>query len=186
MNELKKKFLTNISIALLLIVFFLYAGADYLGKEIEASSGKIVADRQSIHLLRAKNEQLDEAKKQQKDIQLKMENALSWVIDQDKTVDFIEEAERTAQENKVKLRIKAEDKGTPPAESSFITSSDFGFTVGGSFDGVMHFLSQMENFKYCVHIEDVKMVFDDFDEYNKEMIVLSFNVKLYQKASPSK
>lgn len=183
MNELKKKFAINISIAILLVIAFVYIGAEYLVKEVESSSTQIVSDKQNIYTLGAKNSQLSESKRQFEETKIKMNEVLETVIDKDKTVNFIEESEKTALQDKVKLRIKTmsgkEDKvvGTP------ISSNYFNFTVGGSFDGVMQFLGEMENFKYCVDIENVKMVFDDFDEYNKNLIILTFDVKLYQKDS---
>jgi len=183
MNELKRKFVINVSIALALVLFFLYFGADFLVKQIEESSAKIVENKQSIYLLKSKNAQLEEAKKGRQETAAKMDEALSWVIDKDKTVAFIEEAEKTAEEDKVRLKMETVNTKTQEAEGSFITSSTFSFRAGGSFDAVMHFLADMENFKYCVGIENVKMAFDDFDQYNKDVIVLTFDVKLYQKDS---
>ena len=184
MNELKKKFAINISIAILLVVFFMYIGAEYLVKEVESSSNQIVSDKQNIYTLTAKNSQLSESKRQFEETKAKMNEVLETVIDKDKTVNFIEESEKTALADKVKLRIKTttvpEDKASA---GTLISSSYFNFTVGGSFDNVMKFLGEMENFKYCVDIENVNLVFGDFDEYNKGLIILTFDVKLYQKDS---
>lgn len=183
MNELKRKFVINVSIALALVLLFLYFGVNGLVKQIGDVSAKIVENKQNIYLLKAKNAQLDEAKKERQETADKMGEALSWVIDNDKTVSFIEEAERTADKDKVRLKMETVNTKTEDSAGAFITSSTFNFRVGGSFDAVMHFLGDMENFKYCVGIQNVKMAFDDFDQYNKDVIVLTFDVKLYQKDS---
>jgi len=183
MNELKKKFAVKVSIAILLIVFFLYIGAEFLVKGIEASSQKIVEGKQTIALINNKNSRLAESKKQYEVTQKEMNEVLGTILGKDETVRFVEEAENIARENKVKLKIKPLDAKTEEAAQDFISSSSFSFTVGGGFDGVMHFLGAMENFKYCVNVENIKITFGDFDAYNKDMIILTFNVKLYQKDS---
>lgn len=185
MNELKKKFTVNVSIAVLLVALFMYVGAEYFLKEVESSSAQIVSDKQKIYTMSAKNASLGESKKQYEETKIRINEALESVIDEDKTVLFIEEAEKTALADKVKLNIKIK---TPPskeekAESDPFSSASFSFTAGGTFNNVMRFLGEMENFKYCSDIENVKMEFSDFDEYNKDMILLTFDVKLYQKDS---
>lgn len=183
MNELKKKFTITVLIAVLFVVAFLYVGSEYLVKEVESSSAQIVSDKQKIYALSAKNSQLPESKKQYEETNKKIDGVLETVIDKDKTVTFIEEAEKTARDDKVKLKIKTTSSSEVEVAGALITGSYFNFTVGGTFDGAMLFLGEMENFKYYTDIKNVRMVFDNFDELNKNMIVLTFDVKLYQKDS---
>lgn len=190
MNEIKKKFTVNISIAISLVLAFIYIGTEYLAKDIETYSGEIVSDKQATSLQKAKIAQLPEAKKQYEENLVKMDNIFATVIDKESVVTFIEESEKTAVKDKVKLKIKsapqktdtAAGKGNVAAATS-LTSSYFNFTVGGTFDNVMRFLGEMENFKYCLDIEKVDMTYEDFDENNKDMIILTFDVKLYQEDS---
>jgi len=190
MNEIKKKFTVNISIAISLVLAFIYIGTEYLAKDIETYSGEIVSDKQATSLQKAKIAQLPEAKKQYEANLVKMDNIFATVIDKESMVIFIEESEKTAVKDKVKLKIKsapqkadtAAVKASPAAATS-LTSSYFNFTVGGTFDNVMRFLGEMENFKYCLDIENVDMTYEDFDENNKDMIILTFDVKLYQEDS---
>lgn len=190
MNEIKKKFTVNISITISLVLAFIYIGTEYLAKDIETYSGEIVSDKQAIFLQKAKIEQLPKYKKQYEENLAKMDNIFATVIDKENMVTFIEESEKTAVKDKVKLKIKsapqkadtAAGKASPVAATS-LTSSYFNFTVGGAFDNVMLFLGEMENFKYCLDIENVDMTYEDFDENNKDMIILTFDVKLYQEDS---
>jgi len=190
MNEIKKKFILNISIAILLVLVFVYVGTEYLAKDVETYSGQIVSDRQSTSLQKAKIAQLPEFKKQYEENSVKINEIFAAVIDKEHLVDFIKESEETANKDKVKLKIKTmatKEVTTAGKEkvvgSVSLTSSSFNFTVGGTFDNVMHFLGEMENFKYCLDVENVKMTYDDFDENNKNMIILTFDVKLYQEDS---
>lgn len=181
MNKIKKKFVINVSIAILLVAAFLYLGMKYLVKEVRTSSAQIVSGKQAVYIQNAKNAQLPESKKQYEDMNLEMNKASEAVINKDKTVVFIEEVEKNAREDQVKLKIKASDSKGKEAVGAAITSSYFNLTVGGTFDNIMLFFGAMENFKYYLDIENIKMSFGDFDEFNKNMIVLNFDVKLYQK-----
>lgn len=181
MNDLKKKFLINVLVALAVVLAFLFVGADYLLKEIETSSAQIVADKQSAYAQERKNERLEDSQGQYEDMQSMLDEALSSVIGKDDTVVFIEEVERVASEDKVKLKIRKTDSKAAGEGEDFITYSNFNFIAGGQFEQVMHFLGKMENFKYSIEISNVKMSFDDFDQFNKDMVILTFDAKLYQK-----
>ncbi|MFA6896963.1 MAG: hypothetical protein WCQ96_01620 [Patescibacteria group bacterium] len=181
MNKIKKKFVINVSVAVLLVLAFLYLGMKYLVKEIETSSAQIVSGKQAVYVQNAKNAQLSESKKQDEEMSLEMNKVSESVVDKGKAVVFIEDVENVAREDRVKLKIKASDSKGKEAAGAAITSSYFNFTVGGAFDDVMLFLGTMENFKYYFDIENIKMSFGDFDEFDKNMIVLTFDVKLYQK-----
>jgi|GEM_PF-2283329 hypothetical protein len=184
MNGLKQKFIINVSIAVLLEAVFLYVGAEYLVKDVEKYSSKIVSDEQAIYVQDAKNAQLSDVKRIYEEATAKMDTVSASVVDKENTVIFIEEAEKAAVRNKVKLSIKNQDSSKKEeAASDLLTTSEFNFRVGGTFNNVMHFLGEIENFKYCLRIENAEMVYDDYDKYNKDMIVLTFNVKLYQKSS---
>ncbi|MDD3006628.1 MAG: hypothetical protein PHX30_03555 [Candidatus Pacebacteria bacterium] len=190
MNEIKKKFTLNISIAILLVLAFIYIGTEYLAKDVETYSGQIVSDRQAASLQKAKIAQLPELKKQYEENSVKINEIFETVIDKEHIVDFIKESEETASRDRVKLKIKtmATQAVTAVGKDNVaggvsLTSSSFNFTVGGKFDNVMRFLGEMENFKYCLDIENVNMTYDDFDENNKNMIILTFDVKLYQEDS---
>lgn len=183
MNDLKKKFIMNVAAAIFIVCVFLFFGADYLLKEIETSSAQIVSDKQKAFAQERKNERLEDSKRQYEDMELRVDEALASVIGKDDTVGFIEEAERLAGEEKVKLKIKKTDSKASSEANPLITHSNFNFTAGGQFDQIMHFLGKMENFKYSLEISNVKMSFDDFDQFNKDMVILTFDVKLYQKDS---
>ncbi len=183
MNEIKKKFITNVAIAVLLVAAFLYAGAEYLVKDIENYSAQIVRNEQSAYLQNSKNVQLPELRKRHGEMMTIMETVLDSIIGKEGTVIFIEEAEKTAVRNKVKLEIRNQAASQDKKADAFLTAASFNFRVGGNFNNVMHFLGDMENFKYCSRIENVHMSYEDFDQYNKDMVILTFNVTLYQKNS---
>lgn len=186
MNEIKKKFTVNISIAVLLVAIFVYIGTEYLVRDIETYSSQIVQDEQAVFLQRSKNTQLPDLKRRYEEITAMMTAAFDSLVGKEETVTFIQEAEKTAVRDKVKLTIKDLGAGQPKEaepSNSLIATAGFNFQVGGTFNNVMHFLGEMENFKYCSEIENVHMSYGDFDKYNTDMVVLTFNVKLYQENS---
>ncbi len=186
MNEIKKKFTINVAIAVLLVAAFLYIGAEYLVKDIEKYSSQIVQDEQSAYMQSSKNAQLPELRRRYAEMTAMMDTAFDSVIRKEDVVVFIKEAEKTAVRDKVKLEIKnqgATKEAQEKEAGSLLTTSTFNFRAGGSFDNVMHFLGDMENFKYCSEIENVHMSFDDFDQYNKDVVMLTFSVILYQDNS---
>lgn len=175
----------NLLFAVFLVFSFLYFGISYFTKKIQVSSAEIVEDKKTIYALNAKNSQLDNYTKKYQEVEADTNQALAAVVDDDKVVDFITELEKTAQDNKVKMKIQAtgDDKSDKQQNDSFITSSSFKLTVGGGFDSLMHFLYNVENFRYANDIENVRIAKGDFDQYNKDILVLSFDLKLYQKNS---
>ncbi|MFA7169984.1 MAG: hypothetical protein WC178_03960 [Candidatus Paceibacterota bacterium] len=184
MNASKKKFLLNTTFAIFSVVSFSSLGLNYFMKGIEDSSAKIIENKKSIYALNDKNKQLVDSKKKYIEIEEMTDRAFKTILDKNHTVDFIEEVEAAATENKVKLRIQTSgEKGGKVAidENAFISSSDFSFVVGGTFEGVMKFLYNLENFKYDVSMYEINMRFGDFDQYNEDMVLLSFKLKLYQK-----
>lgn len=185
MNGSKKNFFINLLIAGVVILSFLYVCMNYLVRDIEASSAKIVESKKEIYVLSSKNGQLSSLEKKYDDVQTKMNKAFETIVDKGDSVDFIKWSEDTAQKNKVKMnmQLSGSSKDSKKESSTFISGTNFTFTVGGRFDDLMRFLFSMENSKYDVDISNIKINTGDFDEYNKNMIILSFDLKLYQKNS---
>lgn len=183
MNESKRKFIINLSVAVLLIVVFLSFGLNYFIVEIENSSSKIVDNKKKIRMLEDKNSQLQDSKKQYSDIQAKMDTMFEAVIDKGKSVDFIKEAEKAASDNKVLLRINTPAEKVKSDDRAFISFTGFNFTVGGKFDGLMRFLYNIENSRYDSDIDNIRIDTGSFDDNNKDTTILTFDLKLYQKNS---
>ena len=184
MNPSKRKFVVSVSIAILLIGSFLYFGNTYLIKNIEDLSAKIVNDKKTLHTLSMKNEQSSESKKKYEEIKNEADNVLGVVINKDETVNFITETEKIAADNNVKLKMQIAtitDKEKEKAGKSAIGYIYFDVTAGGKFEDIMRFLESTENLKYYAEVETPKMSFGDFDEYNKEMVILTFDAKVYKK-----
>jgi len=183
MNRSKQKFCISVCAAVILVFSFLYWGTRYFMGTIEESSADIVAGKKAIHSLVAKNRDLAESKKIYGNIETETAKASAAIVDKDKTVDFITEAESIARDNQVKLKITSTGEKADGINNDFVTSSGFTFRVGGSFDAVMHFLYSLENFKYEIDIENLSMEEGSFDQKDSKMIVLEFKLTLYQKNS---
>jgi preprotein translocase subunit SecF len=183
MSGSKQKFIVNLLIAVLLVFGFAEYGMSYFLREIGAISGKIVSDKKEVYTLETKNMQLSKSRKQYGDIELEAQQAFGAVVSKDKTVDFITEAEKAAEKSKVKLRINTVAADGKVKNNTFVGSNEFEFTVGGDYAGVMGFLYGVENLKYETDIERMDVRKGSFDQYNKDMILMTFKLKLYQKNS---
>jgi hypothetical protein len=157
-------------------------GSVYFIKNIEDSSSKISDDKKNLNVLNTKNDQAGNFKVRYGEIKKETDEVFQVVVDKDKTVDFIKELEMVAAENKVKLKMQVvPDVPDKKDDNSFVSSVSFSVTAAGSFENIMHFLANCENLKYYADLSDPKMSFGDFDEYNKDLVILNLNVKLYQK-----
>lgn len=181
MNRSKQKFCISICAAVTLVFSFLYWGTDYFMSAIETSSAEIVAGKKAIHSLEAKNRDLAESKRIYGNIESEAKKAFAAIVDKDKTVEFITEVESAARDNQVNLKIASTGEKVDGINNDFVTSSGFTIKVGGSFDSVMHFLYALENFKYEIDIENLKIEEGVFDKGDTKVIVAEFKLTLYQK-----
>lgn len=185
MNGAKTKFYAYISLAIVIVGAFLYYGIGYFVGEIETLSATIVDQKKNVTVSEEKNAQLGNLRKTYGEVDGKMEQVKTAIVDKDKAVDFITAAERAARDNRVKMKMNAIDTksaGKQNAAGPF-TSTDFNFSVAGKFDDLMHYLYALENFRYETDISGLKVVRGDYDENVKDTIIMSFNLKLYQKNS---
>jgi hypothetical protein len=184
MSGSRQKFMINLLLAALLIFVFVQYAMGYFLLEIEGASGKIVSDKKEAYVLQTKNQQLNNSRQQYADIEQGAQQVFATIVSKDKTVDFITEAERVADKSQVKLRMNTvNDTAAGKKDNAFISTSGFELTVGGSYAGVMDFLYGIENLKYETDIQKMTLSAGDFDQYNKDMIVMTFTLKLYQKNS---
>lgn len=184
MNPSKRKFFVNALIVVVLVCSFLYFGNVYLIKNIENLSAKIVEDKKNLYILSMKNEQSSESRKKYEEIKNEADGVLDVVVNKDETVNFIKEMEKVAADNDIKLKMQivaTNDKEKEKASKSAISYIYFDVTAGGEFEDIMRFLESTENLKYYAEVETPKMSFGDFDEYNKEMVILTFDAKVYKK-----
>jgi Tfp pilus assembly protein PilO len=182
MNKVKSKIFFNLLFFVFLTTASLYVGQNYLVKRVEALSSEIISTKKEFNKLENRNGKLIETRRDYDDIGKEIENISDVVVDDDKIVDFIEEVEKVAAEDGVKLRISStsDSKGVKDKEG-YISQKSFSLIAAGDFNGIMHFLYSLENFDYYVNVEDINIGFGDFDEHNKDLIMFSANIKVYQK-----
>lgn len=183
MNKSKTNFCLNLSLLLLLLAAFFSAGLGYFRGEVEKASASIVSSKKEIRLLSEKNKRLAVNKARFTALTAEADAAFATLVDKGRTVEFITAMEETAAADQVKLRMAvAPDKNGLKA-GDFVSSSKFTVTAAGSFAGLMHFLYALENFRYEADIANLRISYGDFDQYNKDLIVLTFDLELYQKNS---
>jgi hypothetical protein len=146
MNKVKKKIYTNISLLAVATLSLLYANIIYLTKNIENSSMEIVEKKKSVERLTIQNSQM----------QNNIDEALQYIVDYSSISDFVAEMKSTAIKNNIELDMKVADK-----EKTEITDGlsfvDYNIKVAGKFNEMVQYLIYLENSKYYVNIEKIKI-----------------------------
>ena len=146
---------------------------------------KTVNFKKDIRALNFKNKQLVDSRNKYDDIKDEIANVSDVLVDDNGIAYayFIKKLEKTAEDNEVKLEKNSlsgqeVDGGE---DSSYVKPKFLSLKAGGSFDNIMRFLYSLENFSYYIDLEDIEISSGDFDEYNKSMVILESNIKVYQK-----
>lgn len=182
MNKVKSKIFFNLLLFVFLTATSLYVGQNYLVKEVEVLSGEIISTKKEFSKLESRNNKLIETRNDYDNIGNEIDNISDVVVDDDKIVDFIEKVEVIAAEDGVKLEISSvADNKSVKDKGGYISQKLFSLKAAGDFNGIMHFLYSLENFGYYINVEDVNIGFGNFDEHNKDLIILGANITVYQK-----
>ncbi len=183
MIRAKTNFCLNLLAMTLLLVAFFTVLMDRLTARIEEASAGIVAGKQQIRVLADKNSRLADSRLRYAALENQAQEVFSTIIDKGRTVAFITAMEQAAADSKLRLRtdVAADKNGLKAGD--FISSSKYDIKAAGSFDGLMHFLYALENFQYEVDVSNVQLSYGDFDQYSKDLVILTCTVELYQKNS---
>jgi hypothetical protein len=183
MSRVKNKILLGILMFITLTVAFLYVGKNYLVKNVEVLSVEIIHDREELNNYENRNKQLVASRGNYREIKNEIEDISEVVVDKDKTVEFIEEIEKVANSNGVKLELQSSFGSGDESKKGdgYISQKSFGLKAAGDFNGMMRFLYSLENFNYYMNVENIQIGLGDFDEYNKGLVILNADITVYQK-----
>ena len=154
LNSKKKTYFTLLVILAGVILLF-FAGGVLLADKIELSGQEIKNQETLLNRLKGQKKQINQIRKDYKESENGMKTMEELFLDSGKTVDFIIEAENISQKTLVELEIKTLNKGVINEDSPSILN--YQLTAEGKFNNVARFLAYLENMKYNVRIDNLKI-----------------------------
>lgn len=161
MNKAKTK--TIISLIALIIFSAIVVGGIYFYflKNIQNTSGKILALKKEAAELTAQKQNIGEMRSNFKKSEEEMIVAQKAVVSDGETVKFIEKMEMMARQAGVKLNLQVtpiastNPKDEQPAKNAYFSEKAFALVVSGSEAAVMSFLYDLQNFEYYLNLQDL-------------------------------
>jgi len=154
MFKAKSKTYCNLFIFLAIAVAAFFA-ATSLVNGIEGSSDKIRNQKILLSRLDEQKGQIGRIRADYQNQKKEMEKIKESFLDSEKTVDFVVEIERIARKALVGLETKTTEKMTEKNEAP--PAFNYQIIVTGKFNNVMHFLEYLENIKYNIKINGLKI-----------------------------
>jgi hypothetical protein len=181
MNEVKRKTYVNVLIAVVAIVSLLYIGNVYLVSRVKILSAEIVQSKKEVERMKRQNEEIAAIRSDYESMQEKIGIISDSVVSNENKVRFIIEMESIADKNNVDLKKDFLGKEEVSSNKDF-SYEYFSIEASGKFSDVMKFLVHLENLKYYVDIEDVKMS-SAGKSLNESLsdVILNAKLKLYVK-----
>lgn len=154
MFKAKSKTYCNLFIFLAIIAVVFFAAAS-LVNGIKNSSDKIKNQKILLNHLGEQKSQIGRIRTDYQNQKKEMEKIKESFLDPKKTVDFIVEIERIAQKALVGLETKTTERRIEKDEA--LPTFNYQIIVTGKFDNVMRFLEYLENIKYNIKINGLKI-----------------------------
>jgi len=154
LNSKKKTYFTLLVILAGVILLF-FAGGVLLADKIELSGQEIKNQETLLNRLKGQKKQINQIRKDYKESENGMKTMEELFLDSGKTVDFIIEAENISQKTLVELEIKTLNKDVISEDGPSILN--YQLTAEGKFNNVARFLAYLENMKYNVRIDNLKI-----------------------------
>ncbi|MCK5084987.1 MAG: type 4a pilus biogenesis protein PilO [Candidatus Pacebacteria bacterium] len=173
MNKIKKKIYIK-AVLLLTVVLILFCGSFFhLPQKIEGLSLEIINKKKQIKQLNAQNDQIENIRDKHDELQKNVGNVSEYIIDYSSIFNFVTEIKSVAEKNNVDLGINVSNEGKMQA-TEFLSYINYNVKATGKFDDIMHFLSYLENLKYYIDIEKMKI-----SRNNDNEVVLDSVLKVY-------
>ena len=173
MNKVEKKLYIKAALLLIVVLVLFYVSYFYLPQKIEGLSLEIINNKKQIELMNAQNNQIENIRKKQDELQENVDNVSECIIDYSNIFSFVIETRSVAEKNNVNLSINVSNEGKAQM-TEFLSYINYNMKITGKFDDVMNFLNYLENSKYYVNIEKMKI-----SKKNDHDIVLDSVLKVY-------
>lgn len=157
MFKAKNKTYGNLLVFLAMMIVTFFASVSLIDN-LETDSDKVRDQRILLNRLDEQKSQIGRIRADYQDQKREMEKIEESFLNSKKTVDFVIEIERIAQMALVKLETKTMEKGVKKGEA--LSTLNYQLIVTGKFGNVMRFLEYLENIKYNIKINGLKITAD--------------------------
>lgn len=175
MNKVEKKLYIKAGTLLIVVLALLYASCFYLPQKIEAISLEIISNKKQIKQLSEQNNQIDDIRSKHNKLQEDVDKASECIISYSDIFRFITNVKEAAKKNNVNLNINVSSSGKTQ-ETNFLSHIDYNIKATGEFEDIMCFLGNLENLKYYINIERIKI---SNNENNDNRVTLDSLLKVY-------
>ncbi len=171
--------------AVVVVLALLYFANVYLAGKVREASSAIIEKEQRVERLRKQAKQVDEIRSAYKEIEEKMMKIESSIVNRSRVVDFIVEIENTAKEDGVGLEISI--SGRQEAMEGNFLSRYYSVKASGDFNKVVKFLVDLENLKYYLDLENIRISSVDGRDEKKEtgLVRVEVELRVYMRGEKS-
>ena len=173
MNKVEKKLYIKAVLLLIVVLVLFYGSCFYLSQKIEGLSLEIINNKKQIKQLNAQNDQIENIREKHDELQKNVGNISECIIDYSNIFSFVTEIRSVAEKNNVDLNINVSNEGKVQI-TEFLSYINYNIKATGEFNDIMSFLSYLENLKYYVDIEKMKI-----SRKNDNEVVLDSILKVY-------
>ena len=173
MNKVEKKLYIKAVLLLIATLVLFYGSCFYLPQKIEGLSLEIINNKKQIKQLNAQNDQIENIRGKHDKLQKMVDNASEHIIDYSNIFNFVTEIRSVAEKNNVDLNVNVSNEGKAQM-TEFLSHINYNVKATGEFNDIMHFLNCLENLKYYVDVEKMKI-----SRKNDNEVVLDSVLKVY-------
>lgn len=175
MNKVEKKLYIKAGTLLAVVLALLYISCFYLPQKIEAISLEIISSKKQIRQLNEQNSQIDDIRSKHNKLQEDVDEASECIIGYSDIFRFITNVKEAAKKNNVNLNINVSNS-EKTKETNFLSYIDYNIKASGEFGDIMCFLGSLENLKYYINIEKIKI---SNNENSNNKVTLDSLLKVY-------
>ncbi|MCK4592361.1 type 4a pilus biogenesis protein PilO [Candidatus Parcubacteria bacterium] len=173
MNKVEKESYIKAALLLIAVLVLFYASCYFMSQKIEGLSLEIISNKKQIKQLNEQNDQIENIRGKHDELQKKVGNVSEHIIDYSNIFDFVAEIKNVAEENNVDLNVNVSNEGKVQM-TEFLSHINYNIKATGKFNDIMHFLSYLENLKYYVDVEKMKI-----SRKNNTEVVFDSVLKVY-------
>jgi len=154
MLKAKSKTYYSFFVFLAIVVVVFFVATSLIGK-LKSDSDKIRDQEILLSRLSKQKSQIGRIRADYQSQKKKMEKVEKSFLNPKETVDFVVEVEKIARKSSVKLETKTTERNA--GESELSPFFNYQLIVTGKFNNVMRFLTYLENIKYNIIINGLKI-----------------------------
>ena len=175
MNRVEKKLYIKVGILLAIVLALFYASCFYLPQKIKDLSLEIISNKNKIEQLSEQNSQIDSIRNKYNELRENIDEVSECIVNYSNIFSFIASVKDVAEKNNINLNINVSNDGKMQ-ETNFLSYINYNIKATGEFGDIMRFLDNLENLKYYINIEKIKISSNNDDNNN---ITLDSVLKVY-------